>query len=39
MSGAAFLRMLFLCGAILTTELAIYFCFFEARAAVSLASP
>jgi hypothetical protein len=31
--------MLFLCGAILTVELAIYFCFFEAHAAVSLASP
>jgi hypothetical protein len=38
-SGAAFLRMLFVCGAILTTELAIYFYFFEARAAVPLASP
>jgi hypothetical protein len=27
-SGSAFLRMLFLCGAILTMELAMYFCFF-----------
>jgi hypothetical protein len=34
-SRSAFFRMLLMCGAILTTELAIYFCFFEAQAAVS----